>query len=487
MIWQGWCWAVGLPELPKFFLTLSLRSNGSFPGAQADKSCPLLPELSLTGTTWVPGVPGGSVGLQGSKELIWGEQVRRRARKGVPVTFLERCGSTLCCSIGEERNWSVGGAVLLLGFQVRQRMYRLFRGLGRYRGVRSEPSPVRSFSRRAEELFQKVPGETEGEPSNRAQTHLGLFVTKDIRESVWTVSLRVIPPKSAAWGSQQVRRGHSAVGCLCQAPLPVPMAVMAAQREQRLPILPALQQGSHAKQRDLGLMQGTLRFSSFLSVIWSCFLQIFSRFVRATSFVQVFCPNQVHVGRMIGSSQFDSWPGTLQKSTFWLPWLCPFLGNDHTSLGSLVCSYLPHPAVLGVPAARIWLGQLLAKLSLVHLITGRGCMGWDYAFSCHKRAFCLKKTQGMEHEDISKPSNKFYYAQLCWFVPTPVPSMLAHRHGAEPASHWTASNLFFSTDGLSIFDLHVCQVPRGSAGHNVFIDCWSGPEFVIWDDHLWQF
>lgn len=60
----------------------------------------------------------------------------------------------------------MGGAVLLLGFQVRQRRYKMFHGLGRYRGVRGEPlvSPVRSFSRRAEELFLKAPGATEGEP-----------------------------------------------------------------------------------------------------------------------------------------------------------------------------------------------------------------------------------------------------------------------------------------------------------------------------------
>lgn len=49
----------------------------------------------------------------------------------------------------------------------------------------------------------------ECEERDRGQTHLGLFVTKDIRGSVWAVSLRGIPPKSAAWGSQQVRRGHS--------------------------------------------------------------------------------------------------------------------------------------------------------------------------------------------------------------------------------------------------------------------------------------
>lgn len=74
-----------------------------------------------------------------------------------------------CCTVVSESKGdsSVGGTVWLLEFQVRQRRYKWFHGLGRYRGVRSKPrvSPVRRFSRRAEELFQKVPGETEGEPS----------------------------------------------------------------------------------------------------------------------------------------------------------------------------------------------------------------------------------------------------------------------------------------------------------------------------------
>lgn len=51
MIWQGQCWVVGLPKLPKSFLTLPLRINGSFPDVQADQCLPLLPELSLLGTT----------------------------------------------------------------------------------------------------------------------------------------------------------------------------------------------------------------------------------------------------------------------------------------------------------------------------------------------------------------------------------------------------------------------------------------------------
>lgn len=44
--------------------------------------------------------------------------------------------------------------------------------------------------------------------------------------------------------------------------------------------------------------------------------------------------------------------------------------------------------------------------------------------------------------------------------------------------------MFFTTDGLYIFDLHVCQVPLGGAGHNVFIDYWSRLEFVMGHNHL---
>lgn len=89
-----------MPELPKSFLTLPLRSNGSFPGVQADKSC-LVP-CSLNCHSQAP--PGESVGLQGSKQLIWDEQVRRRVRKGVPVTFQ----GGMYCSVGEERRLECG-------------------------------------------------------------------------------------------------------------------------------------------------------------------------------------------------------------------------------------------------------------------------------------------------------------------------------------------------------------------------------------------
>lgn len=59
---------------------------------------------------------------------------------------------------------------------------------------------------------------------------------KDIGESMWTVSLRGIPPKSAAWGVSEGEEGtQHGVCCLCQAPLPVPVTAVAVQRGQRLP------------------------------------------------------------------------------------------------------------------------------------------------------------------------------------------------------------------------------------------------------------
>lgn len=145
--------------------------------------------------------------------------------------------------------------------------------------------------------------------------------TEDIRESLWIVSLRGIPPMSAAWGVSEGEEGtQHRVCCLCQAPLPVPVTAVAVQRGQRIPGSSALQQGSLAKQRDFGLMQGLFEFWQFsfcdLKSVFSGFL---SCFVHAASSVQAFCLNQAHAGRMTGSSQFDSWPGTPQKSTFLLP------------------------------------------------------------------------------------------------------------------------------------------------------------------------
>lgn len=279
-------------------------------------------------------------------------------------------------------------------------------------GVSPESALWGGFLEGLEELFQKVPGETEGEPSvwgeGQGTDTPGALGQQRTSEglcglSAWGPFLLRVQPGEC----EQVSTGHSTAAC-ASLPFPCPWHSWQHEGDKDFPVPPALQQGSLcwgiAEQRGFGLMQGLFKFGQFsfcdLKLVFTGFL---SCFVCATSSVQVFCLNQVHVGRMIGSCQFDFSPGTLQKSTL-LPWPSPFLGNDHTSLGLLVCSYLPHPAVLGVPAAKIWLGQLLAKLSLVHLITGRVCMGWDYAFSCHKRAFCLKRLRAWSIKTILNPA-----------------------------------------------------------------------------------
>lgn len=78
--------------------------------------------------------------------------MRRRVRKGISVTFHGGIWQHVSVVVPEGKgDSSVGGEVWLLEFQVRQRRYKLFHGLGRYRDVRSEPrvSPVRRISRRA--------------------------------------------------------------------------------------------------------------------------------------------------------------------------------------------------------------------------------------------------------------------------------------------------------------------------------------------------
>lgn len=153
------------------------------------------------------------------------------------------------------------------------------------------------------------------------QTHLGLFVTKDIRGSVWAVSLRGIPPRSAAWGSQQVRGGHSTVGCPCQAPLPLP--VVATQRGQRVP---ALQQGSCAKQRDLGLMQGPFEVWQFSFCDWKLFLTGCLLFCTCNQFCASFLSEPSAHGQndWFFPVRFLTWNSSkthlLASLTFSLPW-----------------------------------------------------------------------------------------------------------------------------------------------------------------------
>lgn len=141
---------------------------------------------------------------------------------------------------------------------------------------------------------------------------------KDIGESVWTVSLRGIPPKSAAWGVSEGEEGtqHSLLplpGC----PSCAGDSCGSAKGTKTSRFFLHCSKAAVLSRGILGLCRVPLQFSFCdLKFVFSGFL---SCFVHAASSVQAFCPNQVHAGRMTGSSQFDSWPGTLQKSTFLLP------------------------------------------------------------------------------------------------------------------------------------------------------------------------
>lgn len=265
--------------------------------------------------------------------------------------------------------------------------------------------------------------------------YLGLCGQQRAWESFLTV-WSDISLQSAAWGgTQKLRREEHRARCLCQGPLPVPGTLMGVQRGQGFP-------GSSCAAAVFGRLVFALwRFFGFLSVetfsfcnlkhFFTGFLYDFSSFVCATSSVQVFCPNQIsahwqsdwffHVG-------FLTWNSS--KPTFWLHWLSfpTSLAMETWALAHPVVgfSYLPPLSVLtvpGLPAGSIWQGQRFAKLCLVHLIEGRVCRGWDYAFPCQKRAFCLKRLRALSIKTFLNPAITSSMLDW-WFVPTPVPFRL---------------------------------------------------------------
>lgn len=135
---------------------------------------------------------------------------------------------------------------------------------------------------------------------------------------------------------------------------------------------------------------------SFFFFFLFCRLSVwFFLFCVCNQYLWVFCSNQ------IGACWQKDWfcpiwflTRSSSKSSFWLHWLdSHFLGNDNKSvLAHLAvgCLHLPHLSLLlvsGLPFGSIWWDQLFAKLHLVYLITCRVRIGWDYAFSCQKRAF----------------------------------------------------------------------------------------------------
>lgn len=281
--------ALGLPKLPKSSLTLPLRSNGSFPGAGRQISSPvsiMLPELSLTGTTcsclWVY---LGSLGLQGTKQLIWDQHVRRMGRKGVSVTFhggMWQCGTVvLQCQRGKEIQvwelqsgswnfrWDRGGTDSFMaweGTEVWGRSPESALWEGFLEGLRS---CLRKFLVRLRES-------PACEERDRGQTHLGLCDSKGHRRlSAWGAFLLRMQPGGI---SEHEERTQHRVCCLCQLP-----SLGQCKRYEDV-VLPALQLGSHAKQRYLGLMQGPFEFWQFsfcdLKLVFTRFL---SGFVRAAN------------------------------------------------------------------------------------------------------------------------------------------------------------------------------------------------------------
>lgn len=226
-------------------------------------------------------------------------------------------------------------------------------------------------------------------------------------ESLLIVILSGVSPKSAAWdGAWKMRREESTQLAACTR-----FALLCLWYSRKctgakdFPVFPVLQQGSRTKQTDFWLMQ-ILQFllheAHSLPWVLAGFHNFFFRFsvwlflfYMCKQYVQVFCPNQIGArwqNDCICPVWFLTWSSS--KSRFWLHWLfcLTSLAMKMRALAHPVvgCLYLPHLSLLrvpGLPAGSIWRGQLFAKLCLGYLIRCRVCMGWDYAFSCQKRAF----------------------------------------------------------------------------------------------------
>lgn len=166
-------------------------------------------------------------------------------RKGVSVAFhggmWQRVTVVLWCRRGKEiRVWEVqSGSWDCRWDREGTNGFMAWEGTEVW-GASPEVSPVRRFSRRAEELFQKVPGETEGEPSvwgegQGTDTPGPLWQQRTLESpcglSAWGAFLLRVQPGGVSEGEEGTQDG---VWCLCQAPLPVPVTAVAVQRGQRL-------------------------------------------------------------------------------------------------------------------------------------------------------------------------------------------------------------------------------------------------------------
>lgn len=305
-----------------------------------------------------------------------------------------------CCTVVSERKGdsSVGGTVWLLEFQVRQRRYKWFHGLGRYRGVRSKPrvSPVRRFSRRAEELFQKVPGETEGEPSvwgegqGTDRGHQRVLVDCQLEgHSSYECSLG---------GSQKVRRGHSTeFAAFARLPFLCQWQLWQCKGDKEFLVLLHCSKAALLSRGILGLCRVSLSFGSLLFVIWSRFFQVFSLVLYMQ---RVLCKLSV-------------WTKHMQAEWLVLPSLIP--GLELLKNPPFCFPDFPPSLAMTTRAWACW----FFRTSLVLLCWGYQQQGSDWASSWQSWALCIwsqagsvwdeimhfpvtrgllpKKTQGMEH------------------------------------------------------------------------------------------
>lgn len=179
------------------------------------------------------------------------------------------------------------------------RKYKLFHGLGRYRGVEK-----RAQSQPSKKVFWKGWwAVSESMQRNWIEWKSGVWGEGHIWdiptwavvdskgqpwESLLAVILSDISPKSAAWGgSQKMRREESGeLAAFARFPFLCLWQSQKCKGDKVFLVLPVLQQGSRTKQSDFWLMH-VLRFplsethslwvlAGFLFVIWSCFLQVFS-------------------------------------------------------------------------------------------------------------------------------------------------------------------------------------------------------------------
>lgn len=364
-------------------------------------------------------VPGWSAGLQESKELVLDEHVRRRgsSTEGYCVVWL----SHYSCKRGEESEvWEV--LDLTRGVLVSRRRYKLFRGLGRYRGI-ERYGRYRAQSQPSTKVFCRgwwaVSESTRWHRVEWKSSAWGEGCVWDLRPGAfvdskghWLESPDCHPEwhfsweHSLGWVSEDREGREHSTCCLCQVPLPVPVSVTEVQRGQRFPVssCPAARQLCWGEWflivcvllSPLAETQSLWVLAGFLFGTCSLFLQVFLIFL--VFFVQpVMCPNQVSA-HWQSTWFFPVW-FLIQNSstsyfsllTFPLPWQW-----EHQAW--LICPYLPHLSeltILGLPAGS-WMGPAVCRTE--PWVSDKRQSLWDeITHSAVRRGLFPKKTQGTEH------------------------------------------------------------------------------------------